>query len=72
MLHYFTGATVQREYLALVEQSEHLAANPHGTINRPLRGSGGILQPATTLYQTVSSNDKVAFLRLTPKTGKYA
>lgn len=67
----FAGATVQREYIALVEQSDVLAANPQGTITDPLMASGGVLQPATTLYKTLFSNDRVALLKLTPKTGKH-
>ncbi|KAL3151023.1 hypothetical protein ABBQ38_012894 [Trebouxia sp. C0009 RCD-2024] len=55
-----TGATVQREYIALVEQSTTLAASPQGTITDPLMGSGGVLQPATTLYKTLCSNERVA------------
>ena len=69
---FFSGATVQREYLALVEQSGQLAAQPQGTITDPLRGPGGSLQPAITLYETLSSNDKIALLRLTPQTGRCA
>ena len=71
-MQYTSGATVQRDYLALVEQSGQLAAKPQGTITDPLRGPGGSLQPATTTYKTLHSNDKVALLRLTPKTGRYA
>lgn len=69
-LQCFAGATVQREYIALVEQSNTLAASPQGTITDPLMGSGGVLQPATTLYKTLCNNDRVALVKLTPKTGK--
>ena len=69
---FFSGATVQREYLALVKQSGQLAAQPQGTITDPLRGPGGSLQPAITLYETLSSNDTIALLRLTPQTGSCA
>ncbi len=64
------GATVQREYIAMVEKSDHLAQNPQGVIKEPLMGPGGSLQPATTLYRVLHSNDAVALMQLTPKTGR--
>ncbi|KAL0040393.1 hypothetical protein WJX77_005953 [Trebouxia sp. C0004] len=66
----YTGATVQRVYLAMVEKSEHLALNPQGVIKDPLMGPGGSLQLATTLYRVLHSNDDVALMQLTPKTGR--
>ena len=53
----------------MVEISSHLANSPQGTVMEPLIGPGGSLQPATTLYRTLHSNDAVALLKLTPKTG---
>ena len=64
------GATVQREYIAMVEKSDHLAQNPQGVIKDPLLGPGGSLQPATTVYRVLHSNDAVALVQLTPKTGR--
>ena len=64
------GATVQREYIAVVENSDQLAINPQGVIKDPLIGPGGSLQPATTLYRVLHCNDAVALMQLTPKTGR--
>ncbi len=64
------GATVQREYIAMVEKSDHLAQNPQGVIKDPLMGPGGSLQPATTVYRVLHSNNAVALMQLTPKTGR--
>ena len=69
MTKCIAGATVGREYLALVERSEQLAANPQGTIQDPIMGSKGSNQFATTLYKTLRSNSTVALLKLTPNTG---
>ncbi|KAL0044980.1 hypothetical protein WJX82_004108 [Trebouxia sp. C0006] len=66
----YKGATVQREYIAMVEKSDHLAQNPQGVIKDPLMGPGGSLQPATTVYRVLHSNDAVALVQLTPKTGR--
>lgn len=60
---------MEREYLALVEHSEQLAANPQGVVKDPIMGAGGLNQPATTLYKTMHSNNTVALLKLTPQTG---
>jgi hypothetical protein len=64
------GATVQRDYIAMVEKSDHLALNPQGVIKDPLMGPGGSLQPAITLYRVLHSNDAIALMQLTPKTGR--
>lgn len=64
------GATVQREYLAMVEKSDDLALHPQGVIKDALMGPGASLQPATTLYHVLHSNDAVALMQLTPKTGR--
>ena len=63
------GATVQRQYIALVQQSPALQRAPHGTIKESLIGRAGIPLPASTVYHTLHSNEDFALLQLTPKTG---
>ena len=63
------GATVQRQYMALVQQSAALRSTPDGTITDPLIGRAGVALPASTAYRTLHSKEDFALLHLTPKTG---
>ena len=60
---------MQRQYIALVQQSAHLESNPEGTVTEPLMGKRGAALPASTVYRTLHSNQDLALLQLIPKTG---